>query len=810
MDIWQILQIKPTKSTEDIRNAYAAQLPFCHPEDSSKAFQNLRTAYEFALAYANSSEDATENEWFFDIKSDEAEDDFTSLTLSIDDADNTPLHYAALANDIDAVRELLANDADSDAINIKGQTALQFAVRENKINIVELLCKAGASIERADNNGNSIWYIAARYAHLEVCNMLSQFHKVNPDSEALYAAIASQEINKVTYFLKQGVNINTYLQRFDDTALLLAVRLGSVELCQLLLQHDGDVYVKNQANESALSMACMRGFTEIVSMLVASGANKVTLDTQLTAIENAVAYHNVNIVNHMLDDLIHNIEQLSNNECIRLFGICNMMFIYGYLSYRDWGYLNVMMSRVSYQALSHDQHFADMLTKQVDTTWRSNNQHFQQRFQDLRNKYQQKYLYLIENNENNRWHLEANKYQQDKQVIADEYSLAFQSGIEKPTIDWMEISQCLQQQSEDFIKNYKSLNHFSAILKAAQQSDLDKLKLLNDENINQQDECYGLTALHLAAMNGDQAMAAYLITQGANVNLATHYGWTALHAAVNAQSVECVDLLLVAGADCNQQTKWQSFTPLYIAAYHDNEVIVKQLLQHGAADLPVDFGPGCHTALMPAVYNGNLNFVKSLITLGSPTLQSAYDFRTLVFMATLYRQHEILAYLLELKVDPNYVESVGFHFNLNHYQAYPFVETPLAAAVANRDEVALNLLFQAEADPEYYICYGAPALHYATLYFRYPYSKTYNYYQKVEQCKSLISRLIEYGVDINSVDAKGRTFLHKLITFNQEELAIFLFERGADPFIENLEKQDVIAIANAKGYYALAKYLQAR
>lgn len=93
----------------------------------------------------------------------------------------------------------------------------------------------------------------------------------------------------------------------------------------------------------------------------------------------------------------------------------------------------------------------------------------------------------------------------------------------------------------------------------------------------------GFTPLALACFFGHQEIAAYLVDQGANVNLAATNAMqvAALHAAVAARSVWIARMLAKAGANVNQPQQ-QGWRPLHAAAQNGDAEMVKLLLEHGA------------------------------------------------------------------------------------------------------------------------------------------------------------------------------------------------------------------------------------
>ena len=106
----------------------------------------------------------------------------------------------------------------------------------------------------------------------------------------------------------------------------------------------------------------------------------------------------------------------------------------------------------------------------------------------------------------------------------------------------------------------------------------------------------GLTALALAAREGDIASAKVLLDAGADVNQSTNYGWTPLLTATNNRHYQLGKFLMDHGADVNIANKG-AWTPLYLATDNanieggdypvpkpdmDSLEYIKMLLDHGA------------------------------------------------------------------------------------------------------------------------------------------------------------------------------------------------------------------------------------
>lgn len=96
----------------------------------------------------------------------------------------------------------------------------------------------------------------------------------------------------------------------------------------------------------------------------------------------------------------------------------------------------------------------------------------------------------------------------------------------------------------------------------------------------------GLTALHLAAHSGHEALIAALASAGADLNARSNSqnapaGNRPLHSAVSGGRAGAVRVLLERGADPNA-TQDDGMTPLHVACTTDAIEIVRLLLDRGA------------------------------------------------------------------------------------------------------------------------------------------------------------------------------------------------------------------------------------
>lgn len=93
----------------------------------------------------------------------------------------------------------------------------------------------------------------------------------------------------------------------------------------------------------------------------------------------------------------------------------------------------------------------------------------------------------------------------------------------------------------------------------------------------------GQTLMHITSDYGNIRILHDLISDGANLGVLDHHGFTPLHWAIDSANVKFCEILLQAGADVNNigSHNWK-FSPLHHAVFIENLEITKLLLSSGA------------------------------------------------------------------------------------------------------------------------------------------------------------------------------------------------------------------------------------
>ncbi|KAL4933457.1 ankyrin repeat domain-containing protein [Aspergillus undulatus] len=181
-----------------------------------------------------------------------------------DDMGMTPLHWAALKNDANAVAVLLSAGADVRIRNKRGRTALWEACLINSEACAEKLITFGADVNAGCKYGHRPIHDAAQSnAGGDLLSLLLANGANLEDSENTFGrtplarAIAFDSARTCKYLLKRGANAHRQV-REGSTPFFEAIVKNSHDCLKLLLEWGVD-YLHKSRNQTLLHVAAMRG-----------------------------------------------------------------------------------------------------------------------------------------------------------------------------------------------------------------------------------------------------------------------------------------------------------------------------------------------------------------------------------------------------------------------------------------------------------------------------------------------------------------------------------------------------------------------
>ncbi len=138
------------------------------------------------------------------------------------------------------------------------------------------------------------------------------------------------------------------------------------------------------------------------------------------------------------------------------------------------------------------------------------------------------------------------------------------------------------------------------------------------------------TDLHIAARKGDLTWIKKLLNDGHNIDAQDWSGATPLHIAIAHNKLDCFQEFIASNANVNIPDTKEGWTPLHTAVNINNPIMVRILLEHGAA-----------------VMIGNAECVKMLLA-HNPNIFAQDDYsQTVLHVAVRYFHADFLMLLLE-------------------------------------------------------------------------------------------------------------------------------------------------------------------
>jgi ankyrin repeat protein len=197
----------------------------------------------------------------------------------------TMLHEAARHGQLKLVQYLLSHKANTAAKDSRyNRTALMWAAEQGQFDVVDALTKETTDVNVRDMYGYTALLIAAKNKRWDVAKLLSQR---NADmticdwshNNVLHLAAESGQTEFVAYLLdKKQMDIEC-CNSLKQTPLWLAAQSGHLQVTELLLKHNANLYVKDKEGHTLLEAADACGHLEVAHLLHEHGISVTACDT---------------------------------------------------------------------------------------------------------------------------------------------------------------------------------------------------------------------------------------------------------------------------------------------------------------------------------------------------------------------------------------------------------------------------------------------------------------------------------------------------------------------------------------------------
>lgn len=195
-----------------------------------------------------------------------------------DESGWTALMEATNNKNIDILKVLIESGANVNFKADNGWTALINSSGKNFIEATKLLIKAGVDINAKDNNGLTALTNARTEEMVALLKkngaLDNEKYELNGQSkkEILFNAIREKDIDKVKYLIKNGANVNDK-DNSGYTTLINASISNSTEIVKLLIESGADINAQtDNEKETALMSASVNNALDVARFLINSGA----------------------------------------------------------------------------------------------------------------------------------------------------------------------------------------------------------------------------------------------------------------------------------------------------------------------------------------------------------------------------------------------------------------------------------------------------------------------------------------------------------------------------------------------------------
>lgn len=196
----------------------------------------------------------------------------------------TPLivTVSKLSTSIKALKLLISSGASLDAADNKGNTALIYAAEKNNVGAMNELIDAGCNMDIQNKNGETALYVAAFNGSYEACRHLLSAG-ANLETTAKYkrtpliAAAANGDIKTALHLIYSGADINI-MPDGNWNALMYAVYNDNYTLAEELINFGAKVNFQDCSGETPIIKAASKLNSAMIKLLLDAGADPEVKD----------------------------------------------------------------------------------------------------------------------------------------------------------------------------------------------------------------------------------------------------------------------------------------------------------------------------------------------------------------------------------------------------------------------------------------------------------------------------------------------------------------------------------------------------
>lgn len=466
---------------------------------------------------------------------------------------NILLENAIKSQDIKTVKELVHNgvDVNNTSASSRGYTPLRYAVFMKNIEIVRLLIKSGANVNKISADGHTPLKIAcSAYESPPVDDMVKLLldNGAEPgiynkwtDGPLHYAAMYKQP-GAVKMLIQYGADVNAK-GSYGRTPLIYGASSARMpDMVKFLIDSGADVNATNDSGENALFELITReeSNSEIAKILLDNGIKKdLRNSSKMTALHWAAFCGKINIIEVLLEygfD-IEDKDSFGNTPIIKAMSqnkIDAVKFLFNKGARPD-SQGQAGFSLLEYATRRGDKDFVKQILA---------------------------------------------KFTGEKKSSLGSLNEAAQKGN-------VETLKILLESGFD-VNELSKWSNETPLMKAAYYGKLNAVKYLldNGADVKLKDD-RGNTALLHAAWGGYTEIVKELLDRGAGVNETNNFNWNALMQACVEGRYETAELLLKAGSLTNLVDKEKGATALTLALFNGSEKLIALLKSFGAQERAV-------------------------------------------------------------------------------------------------------------------------------------------------------------------------------------------------------------------------------